>query len=173
MATTSNNPKVTAIRESLQSSYARLNQFLDGPLRTLSTDQLYAAPLDNEWTLMENLAHINEFLPYWADEIEKLVARPGQNFGRTQQQERRLRAIAEHGTDTLSQVRSQLPQSYAHLEQVVSGLNDGDLELVGHHSKFGDCKLEWFMEEFVTKHFADHLEQMKEVLTALEKKPGE
>ena len=173
MSTASDNPKVAAIRQSLQDSYTQLNQLLAGPLAALSEEQLYAAPLDNEWTLMQNLAHINEILPYWATEIEKLVAHPGQNFGRTQQHEGRLRAIEEHGKDSLAQIRRDLPNSYARMVQVIDHLRDSDLELVGHHGRFGDRTLEWFIGEFVTDHLANHIKQMKAVLAALDKEPGE
>jgi hypothetical protein len=117
---------------------------------------------------MQNLAHIVEFMPYWADEIEKLVAKPGQNFGRTMQQEARLQAIQKHGRDSLEQIRAALPGSYARLEEVLESLKDSDLRLTGHHVKFGDETLEWFIEEFVTGHLANHLEQIKGCLAAVE-----
>ena len=32
-------------------------------------EKLYQRPAENEWTLMENIAHIIEFMPYWGNEI--------------------------------------------------------------------------------------------------------
>ena len=110
---------------------------------------------------MENLAHIIEFLPYWGKEIAKLVARPGLNFGRTQQDEGRLRAIAEHRSDSIAQAKAALPESYEHLDKVLRQLQDSDLELMGHHSTMGEHKLGWFIEEFVVKHLEDHVLQIK------------
>src|SRR6266568_8856728 len=121
------NPKVEAIREKVQNSYAELHQLIDGQLARIDASKLYQSPAENEWSIMQNLAHIVEFMPYWADEIEKLVANPGQNFGRTQQHEGRLRAISEHGTDSLDQIRAALPGSYARLEEVLGNLKDSDL----------------------------------------------
>src|SRR5216683_2530761 len=123
MSTTPTNPKMEAICGSVQKSYADLNQLIDGPLAGLDASKLYQAPAENEWTILQNLAHIVEFMPYWADEIEKLVERgasversrhsvaeggasPGQNFGRTMQHEGRLSAIREHSTDSLEQIRA-------------------------------------------------------------------
>ena len=82
MTISTNNPKVEEIRRSVQSSYNKLNQLIADRLATLDPAKLYQQPAENEWTIMENLAHIVEFMPYWANEIEKLAA-PGQNFGRT------------------------------------------------------------------------------------------
>ena len=168
MTTSTSNPKVEAIRRSVQSSYNELNRFIAEELVTLDPVKLYQRPAENEWTTMESLAHIVEFMPYWADEIEKLVAAPEQNFGRTMQHAGRLQAISEHGSDNLEQIRAALPGSYTRLEQVLSTLKDDDLALTGHHSRFGDQTLEWYIEDFVTHHLTSHLEQMKECLTNVE-----
>jgi DinB superfamily len=167
MTTSPSNPKIEAIRHNVQSSYDELNQFIAEQLTPLDPAKLYQHPGNDEWTIMESLAHIDEFMPYWANEIEKLVASPGKNFGRTMQDERRLQAISNHGSDTLEQVRATLPDSYGRLDLVLSHLNDSDLALIGHHSRFGDQTLEWFIEEFVTTHLANHLEQMRRCLTAV------
>ena len=98
----------------------------------------------------------------------KLVANPGQNFGRTALHEGRLRAINEHGRDSLEQIKAALPGSYARLEDVLGSLKDSDLELTGQHSKFGEKSLEWFIEDFVTGHLINHLEQIKGCLAAVE-----
>ena len=164
MTTSTSNPKVEEIRRSVQSSYNELNQLIADQLVPLDPAKLYQRPTDDEWTIMENLAHIVEFMPYWASEIEKLVAAPGQNFGRTAQDARRLQAISEHGSDSREQIRAALPSSYTRLEQVLGKLKDSDLALVGHHSRFGDQTLEWFIEDFVTHHLTSHLEQVRRCL---------
>jgi uncharacterized damage-inducible protein DinB len=173
MTTSTNNPKVEEIRHSVQSSYNELNQLIAERLATLDPAKLYQQPAANEWTIIESLAHIVEFMPYWADEIEKLVAAPGQNFGRTMQDARRLRAINEHGSDDLEQIRAALPGSYARLAQVLGELKDSDLELTGHHSRFGDQTLAWFIEDFVTHHLTSHLEQLSACLAAVSDNAGE
>jgi uncharacterized damage-inducible protein DinB len=162
------NPNVETIRLSVQRSYNELNQLIDGPLASLDPDKLYDAPVENEWSIMQNLAHVVEIMPYWGNEIEKLVASPGQNFGRTMQHEGRLQAIREHSSDTLEQVKAALPGSYARLQEVLDKLKDSDLELTGIHSRFGEKPLDWFIEEFVTQHLINHVEQIKMCLAAVE-----
>ncbi|MBV9231464.1 MAG: DinB family protein [Chloroflexi bacterium] len=158
------NPKVEEIRQSVRSSYEELNRLIDGPLASMNSAQLYQSPEPGEWTLMENVAHIIEFMPYWGDEIAKLVATPGQNFGRTHQHAGRLKGIEEHRADNLAQAKAVLPGSYERLDSVLSSLKDSDLELKGHHSKYGDQTLGWYIEEFVTHHFAGHIKQMKRII---------
>ena len=167
MTVSPSNPKVAAIQQDVQQSYNALNQLIDGPLSQLPSDKLYQSPADNEWTIMENLAHIVEFMPYWGNEIAKLVAQPGQNFGRVQQDERRLKEIRDHARDSLAQIKAMLPASHARLQEVLASLRDSDLQLTGVHSRYGEKPLEWFMEDFVTGHLRAHLIQIRTALDAL------
>ena len=167
MSTSPANPKVEAIRRDAQQSYGALNRLIDGPLAQLDAEELYRSPDGSEWTIMENLAHIVEFMPYWANEIAELVATPGKNFGRTQQDEGRLSAIRDHARDTLAQIKAALPRSYARLDEVLGTLHDSDLEITGQHVRFGEKSLEWFIEDFVTGHLRAHLEQMKAAIAAI------
>ena len=162
------NPKVTAIRHNVQQSYADLQELLGGPVGTLYATKLYQTPTENEWTVMESLAHIVELMPYWSDEVAGLVAHPGQKFGRTMQHEGRLTALREHGHDTLEQVRAALPGSYTHLDEILSRLHDSDLELTGQHVTFGERALAWFIDEFITTHLHNHVLQIKACLASLQ-----
>ena len=161
------NPQVEAIRADAGRSYEALTRLIDDTLAQLHEEQLYISPGEEAWTIMENLAHIDEFMPYWADEIAALVAQPGKNFGRTQQHEGRLRAIREHGHDALARIRAELPGSYAHLDEVLASLHDSDLEITGVHASYGEKPLAWFIAEFVTGHLRAHLGQMQAVVETL------
>ena len=161
MFTTPANPEVEAIRENVRDSYAELHQLIDGPLASLVTSKLYQSPAENEWTIMQNLAHIVEFMPYWAGEIEKLVAEPGRDFGRTPQDVGRLQGISEHEMASLKGIKATLPVSYARLDEALRSLKDSDLELTGKHVRYGEKTLDWFLEDVVTNHLRSHVEQIK------------
>ena len=167
MTISPSNLKVAAIQQDIQQSYDALIRLIDGPLSQTPSEKLYESPGNDEWTIMENLAHIVEFMPYWGDQIAKLVAHPGQNFGRVQQDERRLKEIRDHAHDSLAQIKAILPPSHASLQAVLATLHDSDLELTGVHSRYGEKPLAWFMEEFVTGHLRAHLVQMQAALDAL------
>ena len=167
MSTIPANPEVDAIRENVRNSYTALNQLIDGPLAILDASKLYESPAENEWTIMQNLAHIVEFMPYWAGEIEKLVAEPDSNFGRTPEDLGRLHGISEHEMDSLSRIKAALPGSYARLDQVLGRMKDSDLELTGKHVRYGEKPLDWFIEEFVTNHLRGHVEQIQMCLKAI------
>jgi hypothetical protein len=161
MTTLPANPKIEAIRENVQTSYASLLQLIDGPLAQISASKLYQSPAKDEWTIMQNLAHIVEFMPYWAGEIEKVLTEPGCVFGRTHEDSGRLRGISEHELDGLSKIKAALPRSYARLAEVLGKLKDSDLELTGKHVRYGEKPLHWLIEEFVTIHLSGHVDQIQ------------
>jgi hypothetical protein len=168
MSTIPANPEVDAIRENVRNSYTALNQLIEGPLAILDASKLYESPAENEWTIMQNLSHIVEFMPYWADEIEKLVEKPGSSFGRTPEDVGRLQGISEHEMASLSKIKEALPGSYARLDGVLGRLKDNDLELTGKHVRYGEKPLDWLIEEFVTNHLSGHVEQINSSIASVE-----
>jgi hypothetical protein len=167
---TTTQPKVEAIRQQVHTAFEKLTQLIDQHIASRNAQTLYQSPSPDEWTVTESLAHIVEFMTYWADEIAKLVANPGRNFGRTKEDPNRIRSIEEHSHDTLEQMRLALPDSYGYLDNVLSTLTDSDLELTGHHSKFKEHTLDWFIKEFVTDHLENHILQLRECLTTLQQR---
>ncbi len=165
----SENPKITEIRQSVKNSYQELIQMMDNELIELPTENLYQAPdaAGQEWSVMQCFAHILEIMPYWGNQIARLVALPGQAFGRVMTDEARNLAIKQYGNDRLEQARAVLPYCYLHLDAILSSLKDSDLELTGVHSRFGEKPLAWFMHEFVTNHLVNHIKQLRECLTAI------
>lgn len=167
MTTLPANPKVEAIRESIRSSNASLHELIDGPLAHIDSRKLYQPPVENEWTIMQNLAHIVEFMTYWAGEIEKLVSEPGSNFGRTPEDVGRLQGISEHEMASLNKIKEALPGSYQRLDEVLKKLKDSDLELTGKHVRYGEKPLNWLIEEFLTNHLKGHVEQIKNSIASV------
>ena len=161
------NSNVAAIRQNVQGSYGELIVLLNGPLQAIAPAKLYEIPVENEWTIMEILAHIVEIMPYWADEVARLVELPGQNFGRTMENPERIAAVRDHSHDSLAQIAAALPGSYARLNEVLASLKDSDLLLTGVHPRRGTKTLDWFIEEFITKHLSDHIIQIKECLQSI------
>jgi hypothetical protein len=144
-----------------------LKHLFEQRLLPLPEQILYTTLVEGEWTLMESLAHIIEFMPYWGDEIAKLVARPGQNFGRIKEDTGRIRAIEVHKHDSLETAYNALTRSYIYLDEVLGTLKDSDLTLKGRHSKFGEQTLAWFIKDFVTDHLTNHIEQLNKCLQAV------
>ncbi len=164
---TNTTNRVEAIRDQVSTSYNALLDLVDGPLMALPPEKLYVTPAPGEWSIMQNLAHVVEIMPYWGNEIAKAVREPGQKFGRTAEDLDRLRALEEHGRDALTEARNALPGSYARLDQVLATIKESDLDLTAIHKKYGERTLDWFIDEFVTRHLAGHVEQIRSCLAAV------
>jgi uncharacterized damage-inducible protein DinB len=161
------NPRVAAMRQDAATSYDALNQLIDGRLADLAPEKLYQEPAHNEWTIMENLAHVVEFMPYWANEVANLLTEPGRSFGRIATDERRIKEIADHAHDNLEQIKAMLPISYARLQEVLASLRDSDLAITGKHIKYGEKTLASFIEDYITGHLRAHNQQIEEAMQTL------
>jgi len=129
-------------------------------LPQLPTDTLYTHPDPQEWSIMENLAHIGEFYTYWGSEVRKLQQQPGCSFGRTIEDERRLAGIRDHANDTIAQIEQHLRASFAELMDTLNALSDADLQKVGHHHRLGDQTMAFYIKHFLIEHLSDHLAQL-------------
>lgn len=172
MTAPTNNPQVAAFRDQIRLSYEKLLDQVDGPLAALKPEQLYQQPFNDEWTVMENLAHIAEFIPYWVNEFSKVIAEPGSRFGRTVEDAGRLAAIRDHSHEALSNMRAELEKSYSYLDSRLSNFKDSDLEIVGQHVRYGKRPIGGFIDEFVVRHLATHVVQIQEALNVLAPSSG-
>jgi uncharacterized damage-inducible protein DinB len=145
-----------ALIERLQLLHAQLLH----QLAQLPPEALYQHPDPDEWSIMENLAHVGEFYTFWGSEVRKLQQQPGCNFGRTIDDERRLAGIRAHANDTLDQIEPYLRTSFDELMATLTGLTDADLQKVGHHQRLGDRTMEYYIKHFLIDHLSDHLAQL-------------
>lgn len=155
------NPRTEAIRREVLASFEDLLGLVDGPLAQLDSSALYASTSSDEWTIMEILAHVIEFMPYWASQFSKVVSSPGQRFGRTVQDEQRLQGIVEHKNDSLAQAKTALAASYAQLDEMLGSLKDSDLELTAQDYQHGELTLARIINNIVTQHLMSHIKQLQ------------
>ncbi len=167
MSTSPANPKVEAIQESVRDSIATLHLLITGTLHSIDAGKLYQSPAADEWTIMQNLAHIVEFMPYWAGEVDKVLAEPGCLFGRTPDNAGRLQGISQHELDTLSKIDAALSESYAKLDEVLRKLQDSDLELIGNHVRYGEKSIGWLIDDLIVDHLKGHVEQIQQNLSQM------
>ena len=81
---------------------------------TLGSDRLYELPGEGEWSAMQTLAHVAEFVPFWAARaLEFANGRLGDRpFDRTPDEwSSRSAAVAQHGSDALTTMLARLQSS--------------------------------------------------------------
>jgi DinB superfamily len=77
---------------------------------------LYQTPGEGEWSAMQNLAHVAEFVPFWAVRARDFaIGRLGeQPFGRTPEEwDQRAAAVTEHANASLESMIDQVKEGLA------------------------------------------------------------
>ncbi len=136
-------------------------------IERLPADVLYREPRAGEWPVMSTLAHLQEFLAYWAYEADAVARSPGKAFGRTMEDPKRLGAIAEHGHDSLSAI---VPRIRAALDECVAmlrGIPADGWRNVGTHPTRGSFTAERIVGSFIVEHAEEHALQTQATLETL------
>lgn len=117
-------------------------------------------PPDGEWSVLENLVHVVEFLPYWADQLPAVVAHPGAPFGRTHEDPARIAWVDEHGHDALGDVLPALTGAASRACRQLCSIPEEAWELTGRHRR-GEMTLREITEFFLVEHLEDHFRQAR------------
>lgn len=119
-----------------------------------------------EWTAAESLAHMAEFLPYWADVAREVSRRTeaGRPFGRTHEDPDRIAFVAEHAGDPLPKTLATLEAALERTTRLLREIREEDLERTGVHARRGEMSVRRIIDEFIVKHLDDHASQAESAL---------
>src|SRR3954469_20009237 len=78
---------------------------------SMPKDCTHWKPGPEVWTVMDNLCHIAEFVPYWTAQIEQVIQIPDKEWGRTHHDPDRLAAVANTSSRDLKTVKEQIRSS--------------------------------------------------------------
>jgi hypothetical protein len=119
-------------------------------------------PRAREWVARETLAHVDEILPYWLGEIERILAAPVEPvpFGRVPSDLVRLLTVDRDRSLPVSELYFRLD---FHLERVVRRLlelDDRQCARRGSHKTRGDMTIKQIVDEMLASHIEEHCTQM-------------
>jgi hypothetical protein len=121
------------------------------------------------WGPRETLAHVQEMLPFWLGEIERVIeAKPSgrsASFGRVATDEIRLAIIERDRTLPLRELFGRIETVVDRISARLGELEDGDLETRGEHPRLGGMTVGQIFDRFVCGHLEEHAAQLREVLT--------
>jgi hypothetical protein len=127
----------------------------------------YGTEPEATWGPRELLAHVEEMLTYWIDELRRVQAGNGSApvpFGRIASDPSRLRRIddaRQHDVGRqLDDIRTGLDDAVVFAE----GLSDEDRGRLGVHPTRGEITIEASIDRFLVSHLEDHLAQLREIL---------
>lgn len=141
-------------------------------VRSLPDEVLYREPSDGEWSIMSNLAHVAEMLPYWAHQAEAIAGSPGARFGRTHDDPLRIGAIEAHSNDVLEQILAQIGQARDECVRVLRALPADAWLKAGEHPNRGSMTVEQTVDAFISRHLSEHVKQVEAARDAVIANPS-
>lgn len=150
------------LQEAINSIHQSLDQII-ATSKELSPEQLTWKPAEDKWSVMEVLAHVDEAIPYWLEEINRLLEQPGVEWGRGLQDEKRLAAIAAAGSRSLDDVLASIEKTKGQVAQVLSAISAEALqrEAPSRNPRFGTKPLTFVIEHLLVEHADTHVQQIK------------
>ena len=121
------------------------------------------------WGPREVLAHVEEMLPFWLGELERILdgdpAAPVP-FGRISDDPLRIGLIERERTLPLRVLFARIDTGIGAWIDRLAGLTPAERARVGLHPRLGPMTVAELPERFVVGHLEDHLRQLDEVLAA-------
>ncbi len=121
-----------------------------------------------DWGPPELLGHVDEMLPYWVDELERVLA--GERaaavpFGRIASDASRLARIDADRHRPIGDLLDDIAGGIERAGAFADRLSSGDAQRLGLHPSRGEITVGDSIERFLTGHLEDHVEQLRSILT--------
>jgi len=137
--------------------------------------ELYGTEAEASWGPPELLAHLEEMLPFWLGEFERILDSYPKDgpfpFGRVGGADDVLR-IGIIGRDRqlpLRELYARLEADSARVAARMRALGADEAERQGAHPTIGPMTVAAIFERFVTSHIEDHVEQLNRILADAER----
>jgi hypothetical protein len=151
----------------LYAQVERLRTARDNLVRMRSRVELSALPPDElprrrEWVGREVLAHIDEMLPYWLGEIERVIAGGLEPvpFGREPTDLLRILTIDRDRTLPVSELYGRLDNSLERVLRRLLELDERQVARRGLDKRRGEMTVRQIVEVMLAGHLEEHCKQM-------------
>jgi hypothetical protein len=131
----------------------------------------YGTGPEASWGPREVLAHVEEMLPFWLGELERVIdgARGGAGavpFGRTADDPVRIGILARDRSLPLRVLLGRIDAGLREWSDRLATLSDAEGQRVGLHPRLGEMPASGILERFVVGHAEEHVRQLEEILAA-------
>jgi hypothetical protein len=132
------------------------------------------------WGPRETLAHLEEMLPYWQGEIERVLegdtsasdaGRQGNGsgagqaaFGRVAADELRVGIIERDRTLPLRELFDRIDTATARVARRLDGLAQAEFDRRGVHPRLGPMTVADIIDRFIVGHLEEHVDQLRDIL---------
>jgi len=132
-------------------------------VQQLPAELIHWVPSPGVWTVMDNLCHIREFLPFWTAETLRIVRRPGEPWGRDHTDTARRAAVTNTAGVELEDVASDIRNAVLRSADALRSLSDEDLatEATSKNPRWGVKPASFVMDDLLVDHVAKHQKQIR------------
>ncbi len=129
----------------------------------LPAELVHWVPADGVWTVMDNLCHIREFVPFWIGETLRIVSRGGEPWGRDHTDTARLAAVTATAARRLDDVIADIRGAAERAAQVLRTLTDDDLavQAASRNPRWGTKPASFVVDDLLVGHVAKHQAQIR------------
>ena len=136
-------------------------------VQRLPAELIYWVPGDNVWTVMDNLCHIREFVPFWTRETVRIARHPDQQWGRDHTDTDRLAAVTNTSAVALEDVTADIRRLVEQSAETLAALSDADLEVeaTSRNPRWGVKPASFVVDHLLVLHIDKHLGQIRRNVT--------
>lgn len=127
----------------------------------------YGTGPEASWGPREVLAHVEEMLPFWLGEMERVIDGDGSAavpFGRTADDPVRIGIIDRDRSLPLRVLFDRIDAGLAGWADRLPVLTPSECERIGVHPRLGEMAAPAILERFVLGHAEDHIAQLTDIL---------
>jgi hypothetical protein len=131
--------------------------------------EVYGTEDEARWGPPEVLAHVEEMLPFWLGETERILDGPASGpvpFGRVATDAVRIGIIGRDRTLPLRELFARVRSDGARMSARMRTLSDADATRTGLHPRLGPMIVADLLDRFVVSHMEEHVVQLREQLDA-------
>jgi uncharacterized damage-inducible protein DinB len=160
---------VAAVNKSIQT----INDSIDAIVKNIenvSEKDIRWNPTEEEWSILQIVSHLNEAVPYWIGEVERVIAEPGSKWGRGLVDADRLAAVDNPDALNVEEQVSVLNGLKQQVADRLSKVTEVQLEQENPHrnfEKFGNKPVSFIIDHFIEEHVEKHNGQVKRNLSKL------
>ena len=131
--------------------------------------KVYGTEAEASWGPPEVLAHVEEMLPFWIGEIERILDAPaGESvpFGRVATDPVRIGVIGRDRTLPVRELFARIAADGPRMAARMRELTAAEVARQGLHPRLGVMTVADLLDRFVLGHVEEHVVQLRELLDA-------
>ena len=132
-------------------------------VQQLPPELIHWVPSEGVWTVMDNLCHVREFVPFWTGETLRIVHRPAEQWGRDHTDTARVTAVTNTVAYRLEDVVNDIREAVRRSAATLRSLSDRALavEATSKNPRWGLKPASFVVDELLVHHVAKHQGQIR------------